>query len=122
MTSALVFLHGFGARALVAFAVVLGVWGTDADFRNPKLSGGFRSSYLIMAGLTALQGLIGLVTLALGQRPTELLHIVYGVFAVLFLPGAYLYAHGGTQRRETVILAGACWVVSIAFIRGIFTG
>jgi len=38
------------------------------------------------------------------------------------LPGAYLYAHGGTQRRETVILAGACWVVSIAFIRGIFTG
>ena len=122
MTNALVFLHGFGARALVAFAVVLGIWGTYAYFRNHKLSGGFRSSYLIMAGLTALQGLIGLVTLALGQRPTELLHIVYGVFAVLFLPGAFLYAHGGSQRRETVILAGACWVVSIAFIRGIFTG
>lgn len=122
MTNALVFLHSYGARALVAFAVVLGIWGTYSYFRNLKLSGGFRSSYLIMAGLTALQGLIGLVTLAIGQRPTEILHIVYGVFAVLFLPGAYLYAQGGTQRRETVILAGACWVVSIAFIRGIFTG
>ncbi|HSP08599.1 MAG TPA: hypothetical protein VLU92_03255, partial [Candidatus Dormibacteraeota bacterium] len=95
---------------------------TYAYFRNQKLGGGFRSSYLIMAGLTALQGLIGLVALALGQQPTNLLHIVYGVFAVLFLPGAYLYAHDGSQRRETVILAGACWVVSIAFIRGIFTG
>ena len=122
MTNALVVLHGFGARALVAFAVLLGIWGTYAYFLNQKLSGGFRSSYLIMAGLAMLQGLVGLVTLALGQRPTELLHIVYGVFAVIFLPGAYLYAHGGSQRRETVILAGACWVVSIAFIRGIFTG
>jgi CDP-diglyceride synthetase len=122
LTGALVFLHGYGARALVAFAVVLGIWGTYAYFRNQKLSGGFRSSYLIMAGLTALQGLVGLVTLALGQRPTEILHIVYGIFAVLFLPGAYLYAHDGSQRRETLILAGAAWIVSIAFLRGIFTG
>jgi hypothetical protein len=122
LTGAFVFLHGYGARALVAFAVVLGIWGTYAYFRNQKLSGGFRSSYLIMAGLTALQGLVGLVTLALGQRPTEILHIVYGIFAVLFLPGAYLYAHGGTQRRETLVLAGAAWIVSIAFLRGIFTG
>jgi CDP-diglyceride synthetase len=122
VTGALIFLHGYGARALVAFAVVLAIWGTYAYFRNQKLSGGFRSSYLIMGGLTAIQGLVGLVTLALGQRPTEILHIVYGVFAVLFLPGAYLYAHGDSQRRETLILAGAAWIVSIAFIRGIFTG
>jgi hypothetical protein len=122
MTDALIFRHGYGARALVAFAVVLGIWGTYAYFRDQKLSGGFRSSYLIMAGVTALQGLFGLVLLAFGHRPYELLHVVYGIFAVLFLPGAYLYAHGGSQRRETLILAGAAWVVSIAYVRGIFTG
>jgi hypothetical protein len=44
------------------------------------------------------------------------------VFAVLFLPGAYLYAHGGSRRREAVVLAGATWVVSIAYFRGIATG
>jgi len=43
-------------------------------------------------------------------------------FAVLFLPGAYFYAHGGSRRREAVILAGAAWVVSIAYFRGIATG
>lgn len=116
------FLHGYGARVLLIYAVVLAVWGTYRYFRNQDLSGGFRSSYLIMAGLTAAQGLVGLIAFALGGRPTELLHIVYGVFAVIFLPGAYLYAQGGSRRREAVIMAGAAWVVSIAYLRGIATG
>jgi hypothetical protein len=121
VTSTLVFLHGVGARALVIFAVVLGVWGTYHYFRHAQVSGGFRSSYLIMAGLTAVQGLVGLGAFAVGGHP-KLLHVVYGVFAVIFLPGAYLYAHGGSHRREALVLAGAAWVVSIAYFRGIATG
>ena len=115
-------LHSYGARVLLVYAVVLAIWGTYEYFRNQQLTGGFRSSYLIMAGLTAVQGLIGLAAFVLGGRPTELLHIVYGVFAVIFLPGAYLYAHGGSHRREAVILAGAAWIVSIAYLLGIATG
>jgi heme A synthase len=122
LTAAIRFLHGYGAWLLLIYAVVLAAWGTYRYFRNHELSGGFRSSYLIMAGLTAVQGLIGLAAFALGGRPTELLHIVYGVFAVIFLPGAYLYAQGGSRRREAVILAGAAWIVSIAYLRGMATG
>jgi heme A synthase len=121
-TDSLVFLHRFGATALLVFAVVLGVWGTFLYFRKHELTGGFRASFLFMGGLSALQGLIGLVTFIAGGRPTELLHLVYGAFAVLFIPGAYFYAQGGTRRREAVILAGAAWVVSIAYFRGIATG
>jgi hypothetical protein len=122
LTDSLVFLHTFAARALLIYAVVLGLWGTYTYFRNRELSGGFRSSFLIMAGLTALQGLFGLGAFALGRRPTELLHIVYGIFAVIFLPGVYAYAQGGSRRREAAILAGAAWVVSIAYLRGMATG
>jgi heme A synthase len=122
VTETLGSLHGFAARALLAYAVALGIWGTYRYFRNQPLDGGFRASYLIMAGLTAIQGLLGLATFLLGARPTELLHVVYGIFAVIFLPGAYLYAQGGSPRREAVILAGAAWVVSIAYFRGIATG
>jgi heme A synthase len=122
LTATLNFLHGYGARVLVIFAVVLALWGTYLYFRDRPVSGGFRSSYLLMAGLTAVQGLLGLGTLLLGARPHELLHIVYGVFAVIFLPGAYLYAHGGSTRRETLVLAGAAWIVAIAYFRGIATG
>ena len=122
MTAALGTLHAYAARALLVYAVVLGVWGAYRYFRDQELGGGFRASFLIMAGLTAVQGLLGLATFILGARPTELLHVVYGVFAVIFLPGTYLYAQGGTRRREAVILAGAAWIVCIAYLRGIATG
>src|SRR5712691_11282130 len=81
MTDALLFVHQLGARALVAFAVVLGVWGGYLYFRRESLTGGFRSSFLIMAGLTAVQGLAGLAVFLLGNRLHNPLHVVYGIFA-----------------------------------------
>jgi heme A synthase len=123
MTDTLLFVHQVGARALVAFAVVLAVWGNYLYFRREALTGGFRSSFLIMAGLTAVQGVAGLIVFIVA-RPHDfnLLHIVYGAFAVLFLPGVFLYAQSGNKRREALILAGACWVVAIAYLRGFATG
>ena len=116
------FLHTLGARVLLLFALALAIWGTFQYFRKAAISAGFRSSYLIMAGVTAVQGLLGVAAFATGGHPTTLLHLVYGAFAVLFLPGAYFWAYRGNPRREAVILAGAAWVVSIAFFRGIATG
>lgn len=121
MSDALVFVHDLGARALVAFSVVLGIWGAYLYFRREAVTGGFRSSFLIMAGLTAVQGLAGLLVFLVVTRPHNLLHVVYGAFAVLFLPGVYLYAQGGTKRREALFLAGACWIVAIAYLRGFAT-
>jgi multisubunit Na+/H+ antiporter MnhF subunit len=119
----LVALHRISATALVIFAVLLAVWGTYLYFRHAAVNGGFRSSFLIMAGLTAVQGLFGVVLLLLGNRPADWpLHIVYGIFAVAFLPGVYRYAQGGTKRREAVFLAGAAWIVAIAYVRGFMTG
>ena len=104
------------------YAIVLGVWGTYGYFRHNQVSGGFRSSFLIMAGLVAAQGLFGVILFAAGNRPGELLHVVYGIFAVLFLPGAYLYAHAGAKRREAITLAAAAWIALVAYLRGISTG
>jgi hypothetical protein len=122
LTDSLLLVHRVSATALVAFSVLLGLWGTYGYFRHARVSGGFRSSYLIMAGLTGVQGLAGLAVFALGHPPGRILHVVYGIFAVIFLPAAYLYAHGGSKRREAVILAGAAWIVAIAYLRGISTG
>ena len=103
------FLHSYGARVLVAFAVLLGLWGAYHYFRNQRVSGGFRSTYLSMAAITPVQGLLGLWALLAGGDPRAgLLHMVYG--AVL-APGVSKF---GT--------AGASWIVVIAFLRGISTG
>ena len=122
MIAVVVFLHQLLAEALVAFAFVLGVWGTYLYFRRDAITPGFRSSFLAMTGVSILQGLAGAGALVTGARPGELLHIVYGIFAALFLPGLYMYAHGGSARREAVFLAGGCWVVLIAYLRGFATG
>jgi heme A synthase len=122
MLEALSGVHRLFATVLLIYAVLLGLWGTYSYFRSKSLSGGFRSSYLIMAALIPIQGLLGLSALLAGGHMREILHVVYGGFAVLFVPGAYLYAHGGTSRREALILAGASWIVAIAFYRGIATG
>ncbi|HKC20331.1 MAG TPA: hypothetical protein VKE27_11965 [Candidatus Dormibacteraeota bacterium] len=123
MLDALAGFHRFGGTVLLIYAVLLGLWGTYHYVRNQRLSGGFRSSFLIMAGLIPIQGLLGLGALLASGHPREgILHIVYGIFAVLFIPGAYLYSRGGTDRRETLVLAGASWIVAIAFFRGIGTG
>ncbi len=118
----LVFLHQRFAFALIAFALLLAVWGTYQFLRYRRLSGGFRSSYLLMIGLTAVDGLIGLVLFFAAHRPHELLHIVYGIVAIAFLPGMYFYSERRDDMREAAFLAAACWVVAVAFGRGIMTG
>lgn len=123
MNEALSFLHAYGARVLIIYAVVLALWGTLQYFRDQRVGGGFRAGFLIMAGLTPVQGLLGVALLLTGSHPREgILHMVYGIFATLFLPGAYVYSRQGNARREALILAGAAWLVSIAFFRGISTG
>lgn len=123
MLETLSFLHAYGARVLIVFAILLGLWGAFYYFRNQRLSGGFRSTYLIMAVLVPVQGILGAGALIAGGSAREgLLHFVYGVFATLFVPGAYLYSRGNDTRREALVLAGASWIVAIAFFRGIATG
>jgi CDP-diglyceride synthetase len=119
--AAVAFLHAALARALILFALVLALWGSYQFVRHRAVSGGFRSSFLLMAGLTAFQGLLGAAALVAGDRPRELLHIVYGVFAVVFLPGVFTYARGA-KDREAAFLAISCWVVLVAYGRGLTTG
>lgn len=121
MIGILAFLHQRFAFALILFAAALGVWGTVDFLRRRQISPGFRSSYVLMIALTGLEGAIGLILITMA-RPRELLHVVYGAFAFPFLPGVYFWAGRGTREREAAFLAAACWIVAIAFGRGILTG
>ena len=129
MLNALTFLHQRLGVAMIAFALVLAVWGSVGYLRTKSISPAFRSSFLLLIALTAVQGVIGAVALTQNGRPKEILHVVYGIFAVLFLPGLYLYAGRGNRAekpqdraREAAFLAIACWVVLIAYGRGFMTG
>jgi len=116
------FLHQRLAYGLVIYAVILGLWGGYEYIRHKKLSGGFRSSFILMAGLTALQGLLGLVALATGGGLHNKLHLIYGIFAIIALPGAYFYGTRRDDAFEAALLSAASWLVTIAYLRGFMTG
>ena len=115
-------LHSIGARVLIVYAVALALWGTYHYIRNKDLTGVFRRAYLGLLGLTALQGILGIAAFALGGKPTEIVHIAYGIFALIFLPGAYISSSPRPHRNETLILTVALWVVTVVYVRGIVTG
>ena len=123
MIQALVFLHQRLGIALIITALLLALWGSLLYFRRRALSGGFRSLFLLMIGLTAAQGLSGVGTFLAGRAPARgILHIVYGIFAIVFLPGVFTYASRGDRTREAAFLTAACWVVLVAYGRGFATG
>ena len=122
MEPTLAFLHARFAFAMIAFAVVLGLWGSFQFATKRAVNGGFRSSYLLLIGLTAVQGAIGGLAMLTGGHPKTLLHLVYGIFAVIALPGVYLYVARGDRAREAAFLVISCWIVLIAFGRGLATG
>ena len=117
------FLHVRFAVALIVLAAIIGLWGAYQFLRYRGVSGGFRSLFLLTAGLTALQGLAGLGIYLLGQQPRRgILHVVYGIFAVVFLPGVFTYASRGGREREAAFLGAAGWIVLVAYLRGWATG
>jgi len=115
------FLHESFAFALILFAAALGAWGTIGFLTRRHVTGGFRSAYVMMIVLAGIQGALGLILITTTQ-PRALLHVVYGAFAFLFLPGVYFWAGRGSRPREAAFLAMACWIVAIAFARGVATG
>jgi hypothetical protein len=121
VAGALSFVHARLALAAILFSILLGIWGAYQFIRYRQVSGGYRASFLILAALTAGQGLAGLGLLLIGARPRQLLHVVYGIFAVVFLPGIFTYATRGRRDREAAVLAAAAWVVLVAFLRGVTT-
>ncbi len=122
MLAVLDLLHQRLAVALIIFAILLGLIGTIEFATRRRISGGFRSGYLLMAALVAVEGIPGAIALFTGGHPRELLHVVYGIFAVVFLPGVYMYARDRRPETEAALLAGACWIVLIAYFRGFATG
>jgi uncharacterized membrane protein len=60
------------------------------------------------------------VALFTGGHPKPL-HFVYGAFAVLFLPGMFVYSRERKPDTEAVLLTIACWIVVIAYFRGFAT-
>lgn len=121
-------LHFYNMVLVLASGAVTGVWGLILFFMKKPINRPWRISLTITAIIAALQAVLGISLVLLGQKPgtgTGLyyLHYVYGAIVALAIPIAITYATGGkNQRRDLLIFSIAALVLVAAAIRALMTG
>ncbi len=122
-------LHYYNVFLVLIAATVVGVWGLVLYFTKRAMPKLWRYLLWLTAILGALQGVLGLTMVAMGQKPgtgTGLyyLHYVYGGIVALVIPiVAMTYTTGGKNlRRDLLILSIAALVLVAAGVRAWMTG
>jgi hypothetical protein len=119
-------VHAFlGILAVTATVALLvaGGWSAIAERRS---AGAVDHRFvvdrlvLLVIALVAINGLIGLLQVGIGQRPADPLHLLYGPAALVSLPvGAWLSrrgeggAEGAVRRREAWMVAATVVLLGI---------
>lgn len=122
-------LHYYNVFLVLTAATVVGVWGLVLYFTHRAMVKLWRYLLWLTAILGALQGVLGLTMVAMGQKPgtgTGLyyLHYVYGAIVALVIPiVAMTYTTSGKNlRRDLLILSIAALVLAAAGVRAWMTG
>lgn len=123
----LVIVHVASAIALLAVAVLVGVWGlararSIAGGASPREGRWFAQLLQMSHTLVALTGILGAALLLDGNRPSDPLHArVYGPFMVVAIIAAYGYRTGDAVRNVRVFAVSALIVLALG-LRAVATG
>jgi hypothetical protein len=114
--------HDRLATTIILFFVVAGVWGLFEYARGGQLGGNIAGALIIGQVLVVIQGALGMVLFLWGDRPDDMVHLLYGFTAALVLPFAWSYMRDRAPRQGLLIYSLiALFVVGLA-IRGMGTG
>ncbi len=114
--------HDRLATTMLLFFLAAGVWGLFEYVRGGTLSGNIAGALLLGQALAMLQGGLGMVLFLFGNRPNDLVHLLYGFTAVLVLPFVWSYVRNRAPRQGLLIYSlVALFIVGLA-IRGMTTG
>ena len=102
-------LHSISATLVLGAVVLAGLAASVIAMR-----GGSHWTDRLRIGLTlviGLQVLLGIVLFVSGARPTESLHLLYGLAALALLPLAGTFGSEAPPRPRAWILAAACLIL-----------
>jgi len=120
--SAVELFHDRLATTIILFFVVAGVWGLIEYARGGVIGGNIAGILVIGQILVVIQGLLGMVLFLFGDRPNDMVHLLYGFTAALALPFAWSYMRERAPRQGLLMYSLlALFIVGLA-IRGMTTG
>lgn len=113
-------IHRFMSTAIAIFFLMVGLWGLWRAIRKQGVDGSYLGSLLIAEGLYVLQAILGVLIWLNGPSPAWQ-HLLYGVFALLFLPLLFTYLQGDdSNRAQWVYALGTLFLFGVA-LRAIST-
>lgn len=118
----LVEIHDVLSRVAVLFFFFMGVWGLIRAISKRGVDGSFLGAMIIGEGLFVLQAVIGLILVIMGARPGRGVHFLYGVFALVALPGLFAYLKGEDDNQAQWYYAVAILFLAGVSLRAIGTG
>ena len=118
-------IHGALSNTAWLFFFFLGIWGLWRGIRGQSVDGSYLGAMIIGELLYVVQAVLG-ITLWAGGRLTGLarpdMHILYGSFAIVFLPFVYLvWLRGDDSNQAQWVLAFATLFLFGIALRGITT-
>jgi heme A synthase len=116
-----VLVHDRYGFVLTVVAAV-GACATIVSLFRPRMLPVLRLYLRVTIALVAVQVAIGLVLVATGQRPHQLLHWLYGAAMLLTLPIAMSIGKRLGAREQQVWLAGGAVLTVLFALRAIATG
>lgn len=110
--------YGLVLTVVAAIGAIVAIVGL---FR-PRIVPIVRLYFRVAIALVAIQVAIGLVLVATGDRPKDLLHWLYGAATLLTLPLAMSIGKRLGGREEQIWLAGGAVMTMLFAFRAIATG
>lgn len=118
----IVIIHSRLAVTAALFALAMGAWAAWNYLRGHGVGSNYWGALFIGEALMIGQGVIGIVLLIAGERPTDVLHFLYGVLVALSWPGVYVYTNARAGRSEAALYALVSFFIFGLVIRAIMTG
>lgn len=118
----LVDVHTRLANTALFFTIIMALWGIWRYFRRQGVDGSYWGALVIAEILYLVQAVIGVSLWLSGNRPGQIIHLLYGVVSILVVPGVFVYTKGDEQRRAMLIY-GISFLFMIGIIlRALMTG
>jgi len=116
-------LHARLLVTILLFFGALSIWGFFSYLRGQSISGSYKGALAIGELLMLAEFVIGVLLLLSGAQPYRLsIHILYGIVAIIGLPGAFAYTRGRDDRWELLIYVAVCLFLCGIALRALTTG
>jgi len=115
-------LHARLAVSFILYMLAASGWNFLAAARRRLVSPSTWGVLAIGELLALVEVALGVLLYAGGDRPARLVHLLYGLTAILTLPAYYLFSRGRDDRRASLAYGALCLFLAFAGYRAVITG